>query len=104
MHKSFTVVGLASLLAGCNLAPPHVRPPLPVPDDYPAEVRPGTESRKATEVGWREFFRDPRLQVLIASALENNRDLRVAVARIEEARGQYRIQDAARLPRVDVGG
>jgi multidrug efflux system outer membrane protein len=104
MHKRFAVVGLAAFLTGCNLAPPHVRPPLPVPDDYPAEVRPGSESRKATEVGWHEFFRDPRLQVLIASALENNRDLRVAVARIEEARGQYRIEDAARLPRVDVGG
>ena len=96
--------GLALLLAGCNLAPPHVRPALPVPADYPPEVQPGTESRKATEVGWREFFRDPRLQVLIESALETNRDLRIAVARIEEARGQYRIQDAARLPQLDLGG
>jgi multidrug efflux system outer membrane protein len=98
------VGGLALLLSGCNLAPPHVRPALPVPDNYPAEVRPGLETRQATEVGWREFFRDPRLRVLIESALENNRDLRIAVARIEEARGQYRIQDAARLPRLDVGG
>jgi multidrug efflux system outer membrane protein len=104
MPKRIFAVALTTLLAGCNLAPPHVRPPLPVPEQYPAEVRPGSESRLATEVGWREFFRDPRLQVLIESALENNRDLRVAVARIEEARGQYRIQDAARLPRIDAGG
>jgi multidrug efflux system outer membrane protein len=104
MRRLVAVAGLAALLSGCNLAPPNVTPALPVPDFYPAEVEPGVETRNATEVGWREFFRDPRLQVLIESALENNRDLRIAVARIEEARGQYRIQESERLPQVDVGG
>lgn len=91
------------LLAGCSLAPPHVRPPLPVSAEYPSEDHPETGERRATEIGWRQFFVDPRLQTLIALALENNRDLRVAVARIDEARGLYRIQDAERLPALDAG-
>ena len=42
---------------------------------------------RAVDIGWRDFFRDPRLETLIAAALEYNRDLVVAVARIEQARG-----------------
>src|SRR5205085_3907602 len=47
---------------------------------------------------------DPRLQSLIAQALANNRDLRIAAANIAVAREQYRIQRAERLPQVDAGG
>lgn len=95
---------LMALLGGCSLAPPHVRPPLPVPVEYVPETAPELGGRPATAIGWREFFRDPRLQILIASALENNSDIRIAVARIEEARGQFRILDAARLPAISAGG
>ena len=42
---------------------------------------------RAPEIGWREFFRDPRLNALIATALDYNRDLLVAVGRIDVARG-----------------
>jgi multidrug efflux system outer membrane protein len=89
------------LLAGCSLAPRHVRPALAVPEAYSAESQPEIGARKATMIEWRDFFVDPRLQTLIGLALDNNRDLRIAVARIEEARGQYRIQVADRLPAVD---
>ena len=57
------------LLAGCSLAPPQVRPPLPTPASYPPETGPDGGARAATEIGWRDFFRDPRLQALIADAL-----------------------------------
>jgi len=93
----------ALLLAGCSLAPPHVRPALPVSPEYPSEGHPETGERRAAAIGWQQFFVDPRLQTLIGMALENNRDLRVAVARIDEARGLYRIQDAERLPELDAG-
>ena len=49
-------------------------------------------------IGWRDFFTDPRLQQVIDQALENNRDLRVAVLNVERARAQYRIQRADRMP------
>ena len=87
----------ATALSGCNLAPKHVRPELPTAPAYGQDLRP-EGSRPAVAIPWREFFTDPRLQELIQIALDNNRDLRVAVARIEEARGQYRIQRADRLP------
>ncbi|MDK2759739.1 MAG: efflux transporter outer membrane subunit [Sphingopyxis sp.] len=92
----------ATTLAGCvNMAPKHERPPISTAADYPAEfVGDPTLGQRATDVNWRDFFADPQLEVLIAQAIERNRDLAVAVAQIEEARGQYRIQDAARLPTV----
>jgi multidrug efflux system outer membrane protein len=56
------------------------------------------------DIPWQEFFVDPQLQKLIALALENNRDLRVAVLNIERSRAQYRIQRAELFPQVDALG
>ncbi|HCT26236.1 MAG TPA: transporter, partial [Stenotrophomonas sp.] len=53
---------------------------------------------------WREVFLEPRLQQVIALALQNNRDLRVAMLQVEKERAQYRIQRAALLPSVDASG
>lgn len=50
------------------------------------------------DIGWREFFADERLEEVIARALANNRDLRVAMLNVEKARAQYRIQRADRVP------
>lgn len=58
----------------------------------------------AADVGWRDFFVDPALQQLIALALANNRDLRVAVLNVEKARQLYRVQRADRVPAVDARG
>ncbi|RIA45514.1 multidrug efflux system outer membrane protein [Hephaestia caeni] len=104
MRKAF-VLTLAGLLAGCQMAPPHVRPDLPTATGYPAafagDVTLGT---RAVEIGWRDFFADPQLQQLVATALEHNRDLAIAVARIEEARGLNRITDADRFPTLGATG
>ncbi|KWC64978.1 efflux transporter outer membrane subunit, partial [Burkholderia ubonensis] len=55
-------------------------------------------------IGWREFFVDPRLQRLIEIALNNNRDLRVAVLNIAAARAQYQITRADLFPTLDAVG
>ena len=91
----------ALLLAGCSQQPRYVQPAMPTAPDYPADAWAASAGPRAVEVEWRSFFRDPRLQALIERALLHNRDLRTAVLRIEEARGQYRIQRADRLPTVD---
>jgi multidrug efflux system outer membrane protein len=57
----------------------------------------------AGDIGWRNFLPDPRLQRLVELALQNNRDLRVAVLNIEKVQAQYRIQRAALFPQVSVG-
>lgn len=92
---------LVGVLSGCSLAPQYVRPDAPVAASYPTASTQSPSAVAAADIGWREFFPDNRLQVLIASALDNNRDLREAALRIEEARAQYNIQWADRLPNLN---
>jgi len=89
------------LVAGCSLAPDPVRPPLPVPDSWTAADR--GDGASARPADWQAFFRPPALAGLIATALANNRDLRMAVHRVDMARGRYRIQRADLFPRLDAG-
>ena len=91
-------------LSACSLAPRDVRPDLPTADVYPEYVGDARAGTRAPQLRWRDFFADPRLEALIAAALERNRDLRIAVAQVEEARGLYRIQRADQLPTVGVSG
>jgi multidrug efflux system outer membrane protein len=91
----------ALLLAGCNLAPRYVRPPAPIPAALP---RADGAAQSAAEIGWRDFFTDAKLREVIALALDNNRDLRVALANVEQARAQYRIRRADQLPALSANG
>lgn len=98
--RNRVTLSVAILLAGCNFAPKHVRPDLPAPAAYPSDLTPSGTSANIVAVDWQGFFYDEQLRQLIARALENNRDLRVAVARIEEARGQYRIERSNLFPKL----
>jgi multidrug efflux system outer membrane protein len=60
-----------------------------------------SEARSAAEIAWRDHFADPQLQATIAQALEHNRDLRVAVLRVLEARAFYQIRRADQFPSLD---
>lgn len=94
---------LALSLSACSLTPPLTLPDAPVPAVFPmAPATPG--SIRAADIGWRTMFPDARLQRLIAMALKNNRDLRLAVLNVEAVQAQYRIQRAARLPGIDASG
>jgi multidrug efflux system outer membrane protein len=101
MKRCVAIVALA--LAGCSMAPAYQRPAAPVPaalpqgGAYPA-LQPGDGAIDA--IGWHDFFRDARLQRVIATALTENRDLRVSVANVASARAQYRVARAAQLPTV----
>ena len=96
----------ASLLAGCmNLIPDYHRPEAPVAATYPPENLPATASGAvaAADIDWHQFYADPRLKRLIEIGLVNNRDLRVAVLNIEQARALYQIRRADELPTVGAG-
>lgn len=104
MPRSLTLslVAAALVLAGCaNLAPTYERPAAPVPVAYPGTT---PNSAAVTDIDWRSFFADAKLRSLIELALANNRDLRVAILNIEQARAQYRVQDAQTLPTVNATG
>ncbi|MDB5752914.1 MAG: putative fused inner/outer rane transporter [Ramlibacter sp.] len=95
----------AVLLAGCSMMPKYERPQAPVPGAFPYAA--ATQGVPAADLGWQQFFAaDARLRGLIATALRNNRDLRLAILNIEQARAQYDIRRADQLPTVGaaVGG
>jgi len=86
------------------MAPSYERPSLPTAAAYPGANAAQTQITQDTlQLGWREFFTDTRLRELIAQALVNNRDLRIAVQRVEEVRGLYGIQRADLLPSISIG-
>jgi len=98
MRKYLALAG-AIALASCNFAPAYRQPVAPISATFP-QAGEQAANQSAVDIGWRDFFGDPRLQALIAAALANNRDLAQSVARVTQARAQYRIQDAERLPQV----
>ena len=103
---------LALLLAACSsMAPPYERPAAPVAAVFPGagagtSTNASTNASTATpadQLDWQRFFNDPRLKRLIELALRNNRDLRIAVLNIEQARATAQARDADRWPTVNAG-
>ena len=100
-------LGAFLCLAGCTtMAPKYTQPAAPVPAAWPSgPAYQGGDRRgvakPVADIPWQEFFVDPQLRKLIALALENNRDLRVAVLNIERSRAQYQIQRSDLFPKVD---
>jgi multidrug efflux system outer membrane protein len=107
LARPFAIAALAGVLAspltGCvSLDPAWRRPDAPVPavsPSGPAYPQAG-EPAATPPARWREVFTDPQLKAVIEQALINNRDLRIAVANIQAARAQYRVQRAAELPAI----
>jgi len=106
MRKTILWLAAVAALSGCSLIPKYERPAAPVDAAYPQgdaylPATAGTQSPAAVDLGWREYFADPRLRELIQISLENNRDLRVAVLNMDAYRAQYRIQRADLFPQID---
>lgn len=100
--RAILMLGASAALAACSFEPHYVRPALPVPPSWPQGDAYLKQSEAALpSVDYRQVFKDPRLQQIITQALQNNRDLRVAVADIEQARAQYRVQRADLFPEID---
>ncbi|EMW0510478.1 efflux transporter outer membrane subunit [Enterobacter mori] len=91
------------LLAGCvSLAPEYQRPAAPVPQQFSLSrngLMPAAQNYQ--DRGWRNFFADSQVTRLIAEALSNNRDLRKAALKVEEARAQFNVTDADRYPQLN---
>lgn len=109
MNKSLLIAlsGIGFILAGCSLTPEFQQPEAPVPTQWPtgpAYQAPRAQAVAASELKWREFFIDERLQKLIETALQNNRDLRLAALNVERARAMYGIQRAELYPSVGLQG
>jgi len=101
MSYSKLLIGtvVASWLAGCTMAPTYERPAAPIAAEFPEPA--GEPTSTIADIQWQEFYADPKLRELISLALTNNRDLRVAILNIDQARAQYRIQRSESFPKLD---
>ena len=105
MSSSFiprlSVLSLSLFLAACNFAPKYEQPAAPIASEY---VKPGVAGQTAADISWQNFFQDARLKAIIQLALDNNRDLRIATQRVDEARAQYGITNSALFPNLGLSG
>jgi outer membrane protein, multidrug efflux system len=113
---SLIAVAVALLATACTMEPHYDRPAAPVSGSFPTggvySTQPGAANggarsangQAAADIGWRNFFVDPRLQRLIEIALKNNRDLRVSVLNIQQAQAQYRVARSSLFPTINAAG
>jgi multidrug efflux system outer membrane protein len=100
--RLFATLGIA-LSAGCAVGPNYHRPPIASPKNF--RFAPGkAAAASVVDLPWWEVFQDEALQVLLRRALDNNFDLRVAAARVEQSRAQARAAAARLLPTVGALG
>ncbi len=94
---------IGALCSGCvSLSPQYEAPPAPVPSAW-LDTAPNTQGQKASALAWNDYFTDPVLRQLIQTALGNNRDLRIALLRVEEVRAAHQIQRSDLFPQVNAG-
>ena len=100
--KTFGSFAVSLLLSGCAVGPDYLRPASNLPATYEAPAT--NETAAEVNAEWWKLFHDPVLDGIVATALTNNSDLQLAVARVEEADALMRQADASLLPELDVVG
>ncbi len=104
---SILTLTCASALSACSLMPVYERPVAPIDSQWPAGIAADSSDKNSyqpiSHKGWRHFYTDKTVQDLIDTALANNRDLRVAVLNIEQARAQLGLRRADQFPTVNAG-
>lgn len=97
---SFLSSVLFLFLAGCIvMGPNYQRPQVSMPDQWP-----GIDQGESIREKWWEAYQDPVLNRLVEEALHNNRDIKIAAARLEEARTVLGLAQASRLPQAALNG
>ena len=91
---------VAITVVGCMVGPDYKRPKVEVPQSFRFEDR---EARDLANTAWWEQFDDAVLNELIGIALQENKDLKIAAARIEQFVGQYVTTRAGLYPQIGAG-
>lgn len=101
----FLLIAAALVLTGCAVGPNYVRPNVPAPASFRApEPLPPGQAESLADLKWFEVFKDQQLQNLVRTGLQQNYDLRDAVARVEEARANFGITRSNQIPQIGAGG
>jgi outer membrane protein, multidrug efflux system len=96
--RRLAVAALTVLLGACTVGPNYQKPAVPEPDQFYGAP---AAAESFADTPWFDVFGDPVLRSLIEEALRKGYDVRIAAARVEEARARYGIAGAARYPDVD---
>ncbi len=99
MNKRVCLMALVVLITGCAMGPDYERPDTSMPGDFGQAVDSGAS---IANLDWWELFGDEQLNELIRVALQQNRDLAVAVSRIEEARAALGFVRSDQYPQFEV--
>jgi multidrug efflux system outer membrane protein len=100
MRRAIACALATLFLAACTVGPNYQRPVVAVPDQFYGAMAPA-DAKSIADVAWFDLFRDPTLRSLIDEALKNGYDVRIAAARVEQARARYGIAGAERFPSID---
>jgi multidrug efflux system outer membrane protein len=98
--RHLALVATAALLAGCTVGPDYRRPAVPTPADFRGAMTPAAEPSLG-DLAWWQIFPDETLQALVREALAQNYDVRIAAARILDARAQVTIARSFQFPDVN---
>ncbi|MGB9153477.1 MAG: efflux transporter outer membrane subunit [Alphaproteobacteria bacterium] len=102
--QTILIAGLTMTLAACEVGPDYEKPETSLPTDWVSDEVQGPSDKAGIDQQWWKNFNDPVLAQLIDKASANNFDLKIAEARIEQARAGVSSADAALLPTGDVKG
>jgi len=99
-YLGFTLFSLIMMLvSGCTVGPDFEEPAVESPGSY--RTKPDTTEDDA-DLKWWQLFNDPQLVFLVTTALENNRDIKIAVSRIAQSRAALGFTEVDGYPRLDV--
>jgi outer membrane protein, multidrug efflux system len=88
----------ALLLGACTVGPNYQRPAVPAPPTFRGQAE-GGPTESLGDLSWWQVFQDETLQALLREAVRENYDVRLAVARILDARAQLIIARSFQFPR-----
>ncbi len=101
----YAIALLAVFSTACTVGPNYHRPAVQIPENFRApEPLPPAKAESLADLKWFEVFKDEKLQDLIRTALEQNYDLRTAVASVEAARANLGITRSNQYPNVGASG
>ena len=103
--RQVLVIAVAAVLGACAPHTPPTTPPTAgLPEDYRVAATPVAPGASLANQAWFDVFQDPNLQALVRAALDRNTDVRLAAARVIEARAQVGIVRADQYPTVTASG
>ena len=98
MRKTLLAIAIGAALGGCaSVGPDYQRPEVDAPTHWQMDIR---QANDLANTRWWEQFQDPVLDNLVQTALQENKDVLIAAARVEEYMGRYGVTRSAQFPQV----